>query len=95
MQERTDKGGSSVLEGALTWFSADVDVRGKKRGGRALACWVEGMGRGCPALSPRPSCSDCGVLPGGGCCMCVCLVCVMQCISQTLTHTYTAPAGVR
>lgn len=89
----TDKGRG----GELSFSRKRADVVSFRRTstsgeeGRALACWAEGMGRGCPALSPRPSCSDCGVLPGTGCCMCcnVCVPCVrMQCISQTLTHTY-------
>lgn len=71
--------------GIVTWFGAlfcaDVDVRGRG-GGRSHVGRREGTTEASEVsrLSPRLSCSDCGVLPGTGCCMCcnvcVCLVCV-------------------
>lgn len=95
MQEGQTRAGGG-LEG-LTWFGRRRR-QGERRGaGARMSGRREGTQlsrRGGPP-SPRPSCSDCGVLPGAGCCMCcrvgVCLVCVMQCISRTLTHTYTSP----
>lgn len=70
------------LEG-LTWFGRRRR-QGERRGaGARMSGRREGTQlsrRGVPP-SPRPSCSDCGVLPGAGCCMCcsavgwVCALC--------------------
>lgn len=70
-------GNRDVVRGRL---GPGVDVRGK-RGGSSHVGRREGPTEASKVsrLSPRLSCSDCGVLPGTGCCMC-CNVCVCVCL---------------
>lgn len=86
------------LEG-LTWFSGfgrfECRRQGERRGARMLACWSKGWGvqpkqawwsRLAKAVVQRLW------RPRGRAACAVCVPCArMQCISQTLTHMYTAP----
>lgn len=98
MQERTGEGGrrsrgADVVQAAST-------SGGKKRGGRSHVGSKGGdptKQARCPALAKAVvqrlwRSAGCGLLHVLWCCRVgVCLVCVMQCISRTLTHKYTSP----
>lgn len=91
-------GNRDVVRGRL---GPGVDVRGKRGGGGSSHVGRrEGPTEASKVsrLSPRLSCSDCGVLPGTGCCMC-CIVCVCALCAYAMhladTYPHVHCAGVR